>query len=83
METILKVKYVSLPNLIAGNNVVPELLLHNCTPETVSRELSHLLQHSPKRDWQIAGYKNIRRKLGNSIATDYVAELITDSLKQE
>ena len=82
MEKILKVRYVSLPNLIAGNNVVPELLLHKCTADGVARELEALLQTSPKRDWQIAGYKNVRRKLGNSVASDYVAELIFDSLKK-
>lgn len=83
MEKILKVKYVSLPNLIAGNNVVPELLLHNCTPEQVSRELGPLLQPSPKRDWQLSGYKNVRRKLGNSVASDFVAELIFESFKDK
>ena len=80
MSKLIKVKYVSLPNLIAGNNVVPEMLLHLCTPDTVARELGPLLQASPKRDWQIAGYKTVRRKLGNSVASDYVAELVYDSL---
>ena len=80
MEKMLKVKYVSLPNLIAGNSLVPELLLHNCTPENVASELAPLLQPSPKRDWQIAGYKNVRRRLGNSVAADFTAELIVDSL---
>ena len=80
MEKLLKVKYVSLPNLIVGNRVVPEILLHNCTPETLARELSPILQPSPARDWQISGYKTIRRRLGNSIAGDYAAELITDDL---
>lgn len=77
MEKLLKVKYVSLPNLIVGNSVVPELLLHNCTPSAIARELSPLLQNSPRREWQTAGYKNMRRRLGNSVASDYAAELIT------
>ena len=81
MEKLLKVKYVSLPNLIVNNNIVPEMLVHNCTVDKVSRELSPLLQHSPKREWQINGYRNMRRRLGNSVASDYVAELIVDSLK--
>lgn len=80
MDKLLKVKYVSLPNLIVSNSVVPELLLHECTPASIARELSPLLQQSPRREWQVSGYKNLRRRLGNSIATDYVAELITDSL---
>ena len=81
MEKLLKVKYVSLPNLIVNNGIVPEMLVHNCTVDKVARELAPLLQHSPKREWQINGYRNMRRRLGNSIASDYVAELVTDSLR--
>lgn len=80
MEKMLKVKYVSLPNLIVGNSIVPELLLHLCTPDTIARELSPLLQASPRRDWQISGYRNMQRRLGNSVAAEYAAELIYDSL---
>lgn len=81
MEKLLHVKYVSLPNLIVGNRVVPELLLHNCTTDNIARELSPLLQSSPKREWQINGYKMMRRKLGTSVAADYAAELIMESDK--
>ena len=80
MEKLLKVKFVSLPNLIVNNSVVPELLLHHCNPAMIARELGPLLLNSPKREWQLSGYKNMRRRLGNSVASDYVAELITDSL---
>lgn len=83
MERILKVKHVSLPNLISSNNMVPELLLHNCTPDSIARELSPLLSASPQRDWQIGGCKSLRRRLGTSLAADYAAELIVDSLNQE
>ena len=80
MEKLLKVKYVSLPNLIVNNSVVPELLVHECTVESIARELSPLLQPSPRRSSQIAGYKTMQRKLGNFVASEYVAELIADSL---
>lgn len=82
MEKLLKVKYVSLPNLIVGNAVVPELLVHRCTAEAISRELSPLLQPSPRRDWQIQGYRNMQRRLGTSVAADYAAELIVGSLRK-
>ena len=82
MEKLLKVKYVSLPNLIVGNSIVPELLVHRCTADSIARELSPLLQASPKRDWQIQGYRNMQRRLGNSVATESAAELIAGSLKK-
>lgn len=82
MEKLIKVKYVSLPNLIVGNEIVPELLVHKCTSDSIARELSPLLQPSPRRDFQIQGYRNMQRRLGNSVAAEYAAELIVDSLRQ-
>lgn len=76
MRRVLKVKYVSLPNLIAGNSIVPELLLHNCTANRIARELTPLLQASPQRDWQVAGYRNMRKKLGSTDASKIAAEQI-------
>lgn len=75
MAKLLKVKYVALPNLIAGSEVVPELLLHRCTPAHIINRLTPLLQPSPKRDWQIGGYRLIRRRLG-TYDPDYIAKLI-------
>lgn len=77
MRRLVKVRHVSLPNLIVGNGVVAELLLHECTPEAIGRELSPLLQPSPAKDRQMQGYKMMRLKLGNSVAPRYAAELIT------
>ena len=78
MEKLLKVKYVSLPNLITGNAVVPELLVHKCTVANITRELTPLLQPSPRREWQINGYRMMRRRLGTSVAPEYAAELIAE-----
>lgn len=82
MEKLLKVKYVSLPNLIAGIQVVPELLVHKCTPQTIALNLAPLLQPSPEREWQLNGYKLMRRKLGNTSATEYAGRLIVESLSE-
>lgn len=81
MEKLLKVKYVSLPNLIVGNAIVPELLVHKCTVDSIARELSPLLQPSPRRDFQIQGYRTMQRRLGNYVAAEFAAEKIVESLK--
>lgn len=83
MEKLLKVKYVSLPNLIVDNSIVPELLVHNCTVEQISRVLSPLLQPSKPRELQLAGYRTMQRKLGNQVASEYAADLIAASLGVE
>lgn len=76
MKRILKVRHVSLPNLIAGHTIVPELLMHWCTPERIARELAPLLHPSPQRDWQLSGYRNMKKRLGSTDAPRIAAELI-------
>lgn len=81
MERLLKVKYVSLPNLIADREVVPELLVHRCTADTISDHLAPLLAGSPERDRMLAGYRLVRRRLGDNDAADRAAEMIADALR--
>ena len=76
MKKLLKVKYVSLPNLIVGNSIVPELLLHNCTSDRIARALGPLLQPSPQRDWQLSGYRNMKKRLGTTDASKTAAEYV-------
>lgn len=82
MQRLLKVRYVSLPNLIMGNLIVPELLLHKCTPAAIAHDLAPLLQPSPRRDWQLSGYRNMRRRLGQGKAPEEAARLIVESLRK-
>ena len=81
MERLLKVRHVSLPNLIVDNTIIPELLLHQCTVDNIVRELGQLVVNSPARERQMAGYRTMRRKLGTSDAADRTAELIVNALK--
>lgn len=83
MERLLKVCYVSLPNLIADREVVPELLVHKCTVDNICESLSPLLQPSPQRDAQLAGYREISARLGTDSAPARAGRLIVESLQKE
>ncbi|MDE6278235.1 MAG: lipid-A-disaccharide synthase [Muribaculaceae bacterium] len=77
MEKILKVKFVTLPNLIADREIIPELLLHNCTADRASEELAKLLRlDAPAREAQLEGFKEIRRILGPKNAPETAASEI-------
>lgn len=39
IKPLLKIPYVSLPNLIAGKKLVPEFLQNDCTPENLAESL--------------------------------------------
>lgn len=81
MEKILKVPFVSLPNLIANRRIVPEMLVHKCTPELVGRELSNILPGRPGFDNQREGYSLMRRILGESNAAATTATAIHNALR--
>ncbi len=80
MSAILKVDFVALPNLIAGHGIIPEMLLHLCTPELVSERLAKILPDGKGRTAQLEGYAEMRRKLGDTPAPDNAARLITSDL---
>lgn len=79
---ILKVKFVSLPNLIMDRQIAPELLLHHCTPENIRRELIALLPGGESRERQLSDYAELRSKLGEHDAAMTTATYIVDDLKR-
>lgn len=82
MRRLVKVDFVSLPNLIVGRRIVPELLLHECTPANIKRELMPLVHKSPGRERQVQDYKAMRKRLGTSVAPVRAAELIISALRE-
>lgn len=81
MARVLKIPYVSLPNLIAGRQVVAELLLHKCTPIEILRHLINVLPGHKGHDPQIQGYDDIRHILGSTHAAANAAKLLLGDLE--
>ena len=78
MEKLLKIPFVALPNLIAGKRIIPEMLVHMCTPELVGRELGDILPGRPGHDNQLEGYREMRAALGTADAPATAAEIIVE-----
>lgn len=66
MRRLLSISYVTLPNLIMGEEIIPEMLLHHCTPERVAAELAELLPGAHGRDAMERSYALMRTRLGNA-----------------
>lgn len=81
-KRILKIPFVSLPNLIAGKAVVAEQLVHLCTPELVNAELTKVLPGGKENISQQQGYKEIREKLTEADAAANAAHIIYSGLKR-
>lgn len=77
---LLKVKYISLVNLIVDREVVTELLGRTFTVDHIRGELDKILK-GPFRDTMLKSYDEVSRRLGDQIAPDNAASLIIERLK--
>ena len=77
---LLTGKYVTLPNLITDEPVIPELLMHLCTVDSIDGQLSRLLGDTPERTTMLNGYRRLADRLGTNVCTATAARMIVDSL---
>lgn len=62
---ILKIPYVSLVNLIAGYEAVPELIAGDMTIQNIRRHLESILPDGSARTLQLKAYEDVAEKLGS------------------
>ena len=77
---LLKVKYVSLVNLIADREVVKELVAADYSEENVRREIDAIIADGPQRNAMKEGYAEVWRRLGKESAPDNAARQIVKLL---
>lgn len=80
---LLKVKYISLVNLIAGYEVVKELVADTFTVENIAHELGRILPGGSSRRVMLDGYAEVWRRLGKKNAPDNAAETMVRLLRKE
>ena len=76
---LVKLKFISLVNLILNKEVVTELIQGDFNSKRITKELSSILE-GPVREAQFEAYHELETKLGGSGASQNVAELIYNSL---
>jgi lipid-A-disaccharide synthetase len=80
---VLKVKYVSLVNLICDQEVVKELVADEMTVSNVRQALVDILPEGRKHEALLSGYETMRQRLGGLGAPQRVAEEIYERLRLE
>ena len=80
-KLILKVPYISLVNLIAGEEVVPELVAEQMNTENVRRHLAAILPGGSAREAQLQGYDRMAAILGEPGAPQRAAKIIVELLR--
>ena len=80
---ILKVKYISLVNLIAGREVVAELVADGMTAENVKQQLEAILPGEMTREQMLQNYDALIKILGQKGASERAAGKIVELLSQK
>jgi lipid-A-disaccharide synthase len=79
---VVKVKYISLVNLIMGSEVVKELVQYDLTEKALLRELESLLRGGSKREKLLSDYKLLKNKLGSVGASGRIARQMVLELQK-
>lgn len=79
-EHIIKCKYISLVNLVADSEVVPELLADRFSVANIKQHLASILPGGEAREDMLQSYKEVHRRLGNTPAPDNAAAIIVRKL---
>jgi lipid-A-disaccharide synthase len=73
---VIKIKFISLVNLIMNNGVVKELIQQDCTPSTIAAEVDLLLNDKNYRENMLSNYNKLYEKMGSPGASAKTATLI-------
>lgn len=77
---IIKVRFISLVNLIADKEIVQELLADRFSVRNIADELYRILPGQTGRDRMLADYQLVRTQLGNATAPDNAARIMVGKL---
>lgn len=63
---MIRVRYVSIPNLVLDRPLLPEFIQEACTPDTLAAAVGDLLAEGPAREAQLAGLREAVSLLGGA-----------------
>lgn len=79
---VVKLKFISLVNLIMDKLIVKELIQEDCTPERISTELRSILNNPSYRQQMLTGYDELDKLMGEPGASAKTASLIVGYIQK-
>ncbi len=81
-KQIIKIRFISLGNLILNRTCFHELLQFYFTPDNVLQEVLRMIEDTEYRENMLAGYQEIRNALGGRGASAAVAKAMIEELRK-
>ncbi len=77
---LLRVPFIAMPNLIAGREVVPELVQSDFTAEAVASRLEQIVPDGPAREKMLAGLVEVAGRLRGTGSAGTASERAADAI---
>jgi lipid-A-disaccharide synthase len=84
LRNMIKLNSVILANLVIGDNVVPEFIQQDCTPEKLAPALREILEDSPVRRRQIEAFAKLDAIMstGNAPPSARAADIVLATMRK-
>jgi lipid-A-disaccharide synthase len=80
-KRLIKIRFISLVNLILDREAVKELIQHECNPRNIRDEVGKLLGETSERKKMISDFDELRRLLGEGGASLKVARSLLKTIQ--
>ena len=81
-RTFIKVSFLGMVNILAGEEIVPELYQDDVTPEKLSQKVLDIIENEPRMRQMEGKLKKIKNSLGGKGASRRAAEAIAQFAKK-
>jgi len=78
---VISVPFIGLVNLVAGEEVVPELIQGDVTPDRLAREAMDILDHDERRRDMVKKLHALRETLGQGSASERTARIALEMIE--
>lgn len=82
LRPLIKAQSIVLTNLVLGENIIPELIQEDCTPENLTAALVPLLSDTPERKRQEAALQRLDTlmQIGDDMPSERAARIVNEVL---
>jgi lipid-A-disaccharide synthase len=77
-KQIFTIGHIGLPNIIAGDRIVPELLQDEFTPRNLAEKTHHYLNNRDEYERMVSDLNNVRKRLGGPGASEKAARAVLE-----
>jgi lipid-A-disaccharide synthase len=77
---VIKVPHIGLVNLVAGEEIVPEIIQNEVSPERLAREALSILEDGQKRENMIRKMEALRERMGKGRPSERTARIALEML---